>query len=108
MHDAGSTEMGRLFRCSKVLDRKLNHLEAQMVFSLLLTVGTLEGIEKSWMWTLGYADGDGEMVWPTVLNSRLMDSYPQKNEKEEEKKEEEGKNRQRKYNLIHKYENNVY
>lgn len=37
-----------------------------------------------------------------------MDSYPQKNEKEEEKKEEEGKNRQRKYNLIHKYENNVY
>lgn len=37
-----------------------------------------------------------------------MDSYPQKNEKEEEKKEEEGKNGQRKYNLIHKYENNVY
>lgn len=31
-----------------------------------------------------------------------MDSYPQKNEKEEEKKEEEGKNGQRKYNLIHK------
>lgn len=41
------------------------------------------------MWTLRYADGDGELVWPTVLNSRLMDSYPQKNEKVEKNKEEE-------------------
>lgn len=40
-----------------------------------LTVGTLEGIEKSWMWTIGYADGDGELVWPTAFNSRRMDSY---------------------------------
>lgn len=89
MHDAGRTKTRKIFRWSEVLDRKLNHLEAQMVFSSLLTVGTLEEIEKSWMWTLDYADGDGELVWPTVLNSRLMDSYPQKNEKVEKKKEEE-------------------
>ena len=44
-----------------------------------LAVGTLEGIEKSWMWTIGSADGDGELVWPTVLNPRLMGSYSQKN-----------------------------
>jgi hypothetical protein len=28
-----------------------------------LTVGTLEGIEKSWIWTICYTDGDGELVW---------------------------------------------
>lgn len=36
-----------------------------------------------------------------------MDSYPQKNEKEEEKKEKEEKIDFKKCNLIHKYENSV-
>lgn len=46
---------------------------------LFLAVGTLERIEKSWMWTTGSADGDGERAWPTVLNPRLMGSSSQKN-----------------------------
>lgn len=85
MHDAGRTEKNPWV--SKVLDRKLNLLEAQMVFSALLSDSWDIGRDREildvntwlgrWWWWIGLAN-----------SSRLMDSYPQK-EKEEEKKEEE-------------------
>lgn len=57
------------------------------------------------MRTIGYADGDGELVWPTAFNSRRMDSYSQKNQTEEEKEEEKT---DKENETIDEKENNVY
>lgn len=44
-------------------------------YYFFLIVGILEGIEKFWMWIIGYVDGDGELVWLIVFNFRRMDFY---------------------------------